>query len=92
VSVLSPLFTFAILMFGSGITLAEERYNKRHGRDEWYLAYRRRTSPLLPCPPFLYQALPQAIKLLFFFEVLIPHTVTWPRLIGMCGHVWALLD
>lgn len=69
VSVLSPLFTFTILMFGSGITLAEERYNKRHGRDDWYLDYRERTSPLWPFPPAIYRHLPAVIKQIFFFEV-----------------------
>jgi hypothetical protein len=69
VSLLSPVFTFIILMFGSGVTLAEERYNKRHGKDQWYLDYRARTSPLIPVPPVIYENLPQSVKMIFFFEV-----------------------
>lgn len=65
---LSPLFTFLILMLLSGAPLAEERYNVRHGREEWYLQYRRQTSPLVPFPPVLYAAAPMWVKRVCFFE------------------------
>lgn len=68
VSVLSPVFTFTILMFGSGVNLAEERYNKRYGPEPWYMEYRARVSPLWPFPPPLYRRLPDAVKAALFFE------------------------
>ncbi|EWM28688.1 uncharacterized protein Naga_100002g105 [Nannochloropsis gaditana] len=61
-AVISPIFTFLILVFLSGCPLAEERYNERHGSEPWYLAYRTQTSPLLPLPPLIYRPLPLWLK------------------------------
>lgn len=66
---LSPVFTFVILMFLSGCPLAEQRYNERHGSEAWYLAYRAQTSPLIPLPPFLYRSLPAWVKSYLLFDL-----------------------
>lgn len=68
VSILSPLFTFSILMFLSGVNLAEERYDKRFGADPEYIEYKRTTAPLIPFPSSLYGSLPDTIKLLLCCE------------------------
>ncbi|KAL0579279.1 hypothetical protein V5O48_002733 [Marasmius crinis-equi] len=73
-SVVSPLFTFVLLMFGSGMPTAEKStarkyYLMSHGdnvRDEnaWknYKHYLKSTSILIPIPPALYRPLPEFIK------------------------------
>jgi steroid 5-alpha reductase family enzyme len=71
-TVISPLLTFAILMFLSGMPTAEgdnqKRYMRtRRARDE-FVAYRERTSPVVPLPPPLYKALPGWAKAVFLFE------------------------
>jgi steroid 5-alpha reductase family enzyme len=69
VSVLSPLFTFAILMLFSGTPLAEDRYDKRFGRADFYLEYKNSTSPLIPLPPAFYRKLPSFVKKYIFCEL-----------------------
>ncbi|KAK7056171.1 hypothetical protein VNI00_002723 [Paramarasmius palmivorus] len=75
-SVVSPVFTFILLMFGSGIPPAEKPAAKKfflmtngeNARDEnasaWqnYLEYRRSTSILIPLPPQFYRPLPEFLK------------------------------
>ncbi|KIK60327.1 hypothetical protein GYMLUDRAFT_43625 [Collybiopsis luxurians FD-317 M1] len=75
-SVVSPLFTLILLMFGSGVPTAEKPQAKKfflmsHGDDakpehanSWpnYKEYLRRTSVLVPVPPFIYRPLPQWLK------------------------------
>ncbi|GLD94693.1 hypothetical protein PINS_up003317 [Pythium insidiosum] len=68
VSVLSPALTFVLLMFLSGVPMAEDRYDERFGVQPFYLDYKRSTSPLVPLPPALYQALPPTVKLVCCFE------------------------
>jgi steroid 5-alpha reductase family enzyme len=68
VSILSPIFTFAILMFLSGVNLAEERYNKAYGDRQDYFEYRQETSPLIPLPRCIYKRLPLSFKRLFCCE------------------------
>jgi steroid 5-alpha reductase family enzyme len=68
VSLISPFFTFLILMFLSGIPMAEERYDVRFGLQPFYLEYKKKTSPLILVPPFIYQNLSPWIKQVFFFE------------------------
>eukprot|EP00475_Leptophrys_vorax_P029607 TRINITY_DN4369_c0_g1_i1.p1 TRINITY_DN4369_c0_g1~~TRINITY_DN4369_c0_g1_i1.p1 ORF type:complete len:311 (+),score=62.86 TRINITY_DN4369_c0_g1_i1:34-966(+) len=68
VSILSPIFTFLILMFLSGVNLAEERYNKQFGDRQDYCDYRTKTSPLLPLPQFIYSRLPLSFKRAFCCE------------------------
>lgn len=75
-SVVSPLFTTLLLLFGSGVPTAEKPSARRfylmtHGPrapDEdvsaWtaYKAYLRSTSLLVPLPPALYRRLPEIVK------------------------------
>ncbi|GMF34766.1 unnamed protein product [Phytophthora fragariaefolia] len=69
VSCVSPVFTFLVLMFLSGVPLAEDRYDERFGLDADYVEYKLSTSPLVPLPPTLYRALPQPVKRWCLFEL-----------------------
>ena len=77
VTLISPLMTALLLMFLSGVPLAEQGYQKRYlsndNKDEearqGYLTYRRLTSPLIPLPRWLYGALPLWFKRVFLFEL-----------------------
>ncbi|KAI9982125.1 hypothetical protein PInf_008016 [Phytophthora infestans] len=69
VSCISPVFTFLLLMFLSGVPLAEDRYDERFGLDPDYIEYKRATSPLLMLPPAFYRSLSDAIKRWCFFEL-----------------------
>ncbi|GAB9465987.1 hypothetical protein Gpo141_00003373 [Globisporangium polare] len=69
VSVLSPILTFVLLMFLSGIPMAEERYDERFGLQPFYLEYKKSTSPLICLPPALYRNLPMAVKRTLLFEL-----------------------
>jgi steroid 5-alpha reductase family enzyme len=68
VSILSPITTFCILMFLSGVNLAEERYNRQYNTREDYFSYRESTSPLIPLPQVVYRNIPNLIKRLFCCE------------------------
>ncbi|KAF5388637.1 hypothetical protein D9757_004839 [Collybiopsis confluens] len=75
-SIVSPLFTLILLMFGSGVPTAEKPQAKKfflmsHGDDAepehanaWgnYKDYLRKTSVLIPVPPAIYKPLPQWLK------------------------------
>lgn len=71
-TVVSPLFTMLLLLGVSGIPLAEgrnlKRFYKTSDSGKAFDEYFDRTSPLIPCPPCLYTALPSAAKLLCCFE------------------------
>ncbi len=67
-SIASPVFTFILLMFVSGIPIAEKRSDEKYGKIAEYLDYKRSTSPLFLFPPQIYKSLPQFVKLIFFFE------------------------
>ncbi|XP_059165380.1 uncharacterized protein LOC131947973 isoform X1 [Physella acuta] len=67
-AILSPLFTMAILLFLSGIPLLEQKSDERYRKNEQYLRYKRRTSPLLMLPPPFYNVLPRLIKSIFCCE------------------------
>ncbi|KAL4168031.1 hypothetical protein KRP22_011438 [Phytophthora ramorum] len=69
VSCISPIFTFLVLMFLSGVPLAEDRYDERFGLDPDYVEYKRSTSPLVLFPPALYRSIPDPIKRWCFFEL-----------------------
>jgi len=73
VSAASPLVTMTLLLCVSGIPLAEGKHLKRFYRTEAsgkaYDAYFETTSPLIPCPPACYGALPLSIKRVFCFEL-----------------------
>eukprot|EP00188_Purpureofilum_apyrenoidigerum_P003928 Plantae.Rhodophyta-Purpureofilum_apyrenoidigerum.ctg4260.p1 GENE.Plantae.Rhodophyta-Purpureofilum_apyrenoidigerum.ctg4260~~Plantae.Rhodophyta-Purpureofilum_apyrenoidigerum.ctg4260.p1 ORF type:complete len:314 (+),score=61.13 Plantae.Rhodophyta-Purpureofilum_apyrenoidigerum.ctg4260:45-944(+) len=68
VAVLSPLFTMATLLFGSGVSIAEDRYNSKFGSDTDYLKYKYETSNLIPMLPSIYKKIPSIVKKVFFFE------------------------
>ncbi|CAI5724160.1 unnamed protein product [Hyaloperonospora brassicae] len=68
-SCVSPVFTFLVLMFLSGVPLAEDRYDERFGLDPSYLEYKYSTSPLIMLPPSIYGPLPQPIKRWCFLEL-----------------------
>ncbi|KAL7752393.1 hypothetical protein RI367_001927 [Sorochytrium milnesiophthora] len=53
VSLVSPLFVFALLYFGSGVRLAEQGADRRYGQRADYRLYKARTSIFLPLPPRL---------------------------------------
>ncbi|TFK18451.1 DUF1295-domain-containing protein [Coprinopsis marcescibilis] len=75
-AVASPIFTFLILMFGSGIPTAEKPTAKKFylmsqnpqatgaEADAWnrYQEYLDSTSILIPIPPVLYRPLPPVVK------------------------------
>jgi steroid 5-alpha reductase family enzyme len=71
-TLVSPLLTMLLLLCLSGIPTAEGDNQKRFMRTEGdkaaFLAYRRRTSPLVPLPPALYAPLPLWFKRVFLFE------------------------
>lgn len=50
-AVLSPLFVFVLLRFGSGVPILEERADQRWGGQPAYEDYKARTPLLVPRPP-----------------------------------------
>lgn len=64
-----PFFITFILLFLSGIPLLEASTDKRFGGNADYRGYKKRTSPLVPLPPSLYENLPGWIKKFFLFEL-----------------------
>jgi len=82
-TLVSPLFTMILLIFGSGLPLAEKPTAERyylftHGPDAkeenaraWsnYVQYREETSILVPLPPALYRRLPSIIKVFFLLDL-----------------------
>ncbi|KAF9523049.1 hypothetical protein CPB83DRAFT_65255 [Crepidotus variabilis] len=79
-AVVSPVFTFLLLMFGSGVPTAEKPTAKKfylmsHGpkandAEAWtnYKTYLRRTSILIPFPPIIYKSLPDILKKTIFLD------------------------
>ncbi len=66
-------------VLGSGIPMlersADQKFKSEKNAQKWgsftvseYLEYKRKTSPLIPLPTTLYGALPNFIRILFFFE------------------------
>merc|ERR1712070_15444 len=71
-TVLSPIFTSYIMLFGTGMPQAEgdklaRFYKTSEGAAAWE-DYRSTTSPLVPMPTGCYRVLPKFIKCLFFRE------------------------
>lgn len=64
----SPLLTFLLLVFVSGIPLAERRDDRRNHRLMAYKQYKFCTSPLVPMPPAWYAALPIWAKRWLFLD------------------------
>jgi steroid 5-alpha reductase family enzyme len=48
---ISPVFVFCLLRFGSGIPILERRSDEKFGKNEAYQAYKARTPLLLLLPP-----------------------------------------
>ncbi|XXQ32489.1 Protein of unknown function (DUF1295) [Plasmodiophora brassicae] len=69
VSVLSPILTTTLLMFVSGIPLAEARYDARFGLQHFYIEYKKSTSPIIPFPPTVYKNFPDIVKKILFCEL-----------------------
>ncbi|KAI9222256.1 hypothetical protein BC828DRAFT_378879 [Blastocladiella britannica] len=51
VAIVSPVFVFFLLYFGSGVKLLEASSDKRYGSQPEYQAYKARTSIFIPLPP-----------------------------------------
>jgi steroid 5-alpha reductase family enzyme len=68
ISILSPVTTFTLLVFVSGIPLAEARDDRRNHRLMAYKQYKFCTSPLFPVPKPWYASLPIWIKRWLFFD------------------------
>ncbi|XP_002735048.2 uncharacterized protein LOC100366964, partial [Saccoglossus kowalevskii] len=61
-AVLSPIFVTFMLLFLSGIPLLEKNADARYGRQDSYIQYKARTSPLVPLPTGIYSKLPHSLK------------------------------
>merc|ERR1711937_50990 len=68
-TVASPLIITLLLLFVSGIPLLEESADKRYGKDDSYLAYKRDTPALWPMPRGLWRAVPAFFKRVVFCEL-----------------------
>jgi steroid 5-alpha reductase family enzyme len=72
VTVASPLFTMAILLFLSGLPTAEgaslERYYRDPATGKRWDEYREKVSPIIPVPCGLYVKVPLILKRILFFE------------------------
>jgi hypothetical protein len=68
ISLASPLLTFMLLVFVSGIPLAEVRDDRRNHRLMAYKQYKFCTSPLLPLPRTWYASVPIWAKRWLFFD------------------------
>ena len=55
-AVLSPLFN-TVMLGSSSITKLEQTQDQRYGSNPGYHRYKSATSSLVPCPPWLYQAM-----------------------------------
>lgn len=62
IAVLSPIFVSALLLFLSGIPILERGADRRNRGSAQYVRYKQQTSVLLPCPPELYEKLPESVK------------------------------
>lgn len=68
IGLLSPIFTFTLIVFISGIPIAEKLGDKRWRRLVAYNQYKLITSPLIPLPTRVYATLPLTIKYWCFYE------------------------
>jgi steroid 5-alpha reductase family enzyme len=74
VSLFSPALVVLLLVFVSGIPLAEQRSDAKFGSLTVYRSYLIRTSPLIPLPPAFYSSLPHSVKRFLFQEFDFYHT------------------
>lgn len=65
---LSPALTLCVMLCEAAL-LSEWKNNARFGDDVNFRAYRRRTSLFWPCPPSLYEWLPELIRTYVFFDL-----------------------
>ena len=72
----SPILAFFLLVFVSGIPIAEKREEQMNRGIVLYKEYRHRTSPLIPFPPSLYEKTLWPIKKWIFFDRSIPSDVS----------------
>lgn len=67
-ALISPIFTFYLLLFVSGIPIAEAHDDKKYAKVLAYQQYKAITSPLFPVSPKIYVYIHPRIKRSFFFE------------------------
>ncbi|CAN8072902.1 unnamed protein product [Agarophyton chilense] len=67
-SIVSPVFTAALLLFLSGVPLLERSADKKYAKDQQYVAYKKRTSVLVPLPPAVYTRLPPWLRKTMLFD------------------------
>ncbi len=81
---LSPFITFYLLVYISGLPLAEARDEKRFSKLIAYQQYKAFTSPLFPIPPRVYVMIHPRIKRSFFLdrEPVQPGTIPMPKMKG----------
>jgi hypothetical protein len=79
-TVISPVFTYLLLMYASGIPMSEKRYDEKYGSQLEYVAYKRRTSPCIPMPTCIYESLSNSAKWLCCCEVPLAHSSLSPPL------------
>lgn len=65
----SPLITFVLLAFISGIPPSEKRDDARFGHLPEYYDYKKRTSPLWLFPPSLYNRMPMLLRKVPFVDL-----------------------
>lgn len=68
ITLLSPIFTFYLLVFVSGMPIAESYHDRRYSKLIAYQQYKAITSPLIPISPRFYAYIHPRIKKSFFFE------------------------
>lgn len=81
----SPIVSFILLVFISGIPIAEKRDERRFGKLPSYLRWKFITSPLLPFPPLLYARLPFVVRRWLFFDTFRPTFRKVPRTLLTSG-------
>jgi steroid 5-alpha reductase family enzyme len=64
----SPIVTFILLVFVSGIPPSEKRDEKRFGKLPSYIQWKFVTSPLLPCFPSIYARIPLSLRKWLFLD------------------------
>lgn len=69
VGVLSPLITFVLVTFITGIPLTEKRDDARFKQLDDYYDYKKRTSPLWFFPTTLYRKMPMWLRRFPFFDI-----------------------
>lgn len=65
----SPLLTFVLLAFITGIPRAEKRDDERYQQYEEYHEYKKQTSPLWPFPTSLYKHMPMVLRKVPFIDI-----------------------